>query len=477
MASFLVFPTMLFEDVALLKKGRYRHIYLIEDPLYFTTSQHKIKVALHRATMRAYGDWLRTQFPGKDVIQYIEFMKVDDFINKGNTIGKVETYEMIDRPLTDRWKGARLTFHPTQMFLHSVDKLGEFHARCKSGCTHDAFFKWSKQVLKVMEDVPSTDRENRVNLKDPNFVEPVPPKLTCVYHDEAWLYVERHFAGNIGDSRVGFDILPVTFEQAHANFTWFLTEKFRHFGKYQDAIRSEAVHMYHSNISASLNIGLLTPTHIVTQIMASPSVPMNSREALLRQVVGWREYMRYIYNFHYDTLKGGNLWENKKKIRWGSAFYTGTTGIQPLDTEIRKAISWGYSHHIVRLMIFLNFMVLAEVCKEDVYTWMMAMFIDAYDWVMVSCIGTFGFYVHGFTHKPYLASVNYIRRMSNYGGGPWEYTWQTIFYTFLTKKKNVIGQSKARVYLRNLAYFEKLEPAARDGMIKHATQSLKKITS
>jgi deoxyribodipyrimidine photolyase-related protein len=128
-------------------------------------------------------------------------------------------------------------------------------------------------------------------------------------------------------------------------------------------------------------VGLLTPKQVVEQAMEAykkKKVPLNSIEGFLRQVIGWREFMRGCYLLKGNVQRTKNCFRYKKPLPKG--FWDGTTGIEPIDATIRKVLDTGYCHHIERLMILGNFLLLAETDPDAVYDWFMQYFVDAYDW-------------------------------------------------------------------------------------------------
>jgi deoxyribodipyrimidine photolyase-related protein len=185
-------------------------------------------------------------------------------------------------------------------------------------------------------------------------------------------------------------------------------------------------------MTSLLNNGLLSPTTVLQEALKAPGIPMNSKEGFIRQVLGWREYMRFIYQMvlhsshhTYKLFKKGN----NKNTRFPTSWYDGATGITPFDMEVKKVHTYAYAHHIIRLMVFLNLMKLANADPAAIYKWFMELVaIDAYDWVMVSNLAAMGHYgMPKFMHKPYVSSNKYILRMSDYKRGPWCDTWDKMY--------------------------------------------------
>ena len=188
-----------------------------------------------------------------------------------------------------------------------------------------------------------------------------------------------------------------------------------------------------------LNIGLITPIEIIKaclKYIEANDIPINSAEGFIRQIIGWREFMRGMYEAKGSEQRTLNYWKFTRKIP--QSFYNGTTGIEPIDTTIKKILQTGYCNHIERLMILGNFMMLCEFDPNEVYQWFMELFIDAYDWVMVPNIYGMSQFSDGglLATKPYISGSNYIQKMSNYKKSTWQPIWDGLFWNFMDKHRN-----------------------------------------
>lgn len=245
---------------------------------------------------------------------------------------------------------------------------------------------------------------------------------------------------------------PTTSVEAYASFKHFLRTRLTKFGEYQDAIKHDEVLLFHSGISSSLNVGLLDPRKVLKMTIEyyqnnKEKISENNFEGFMRQIVGWREYMRYLYMFRYDSMISSNVARNNKRL--SNIWFEGKTGIDPFDKEFLKCIDIGYAHHIVRLMVFMNIMILHEIRPDDIYKWFMEVVcIDAYSWVMIPNIYGMGHFYKGATTRPYLSSSNYILKMSDYNkNGKWEKSWDILFREFVAKKpKEYTGFYKRHVF-------------------------------
>ena len=181
-----------------------------------------------------------------------------------------------------------------------------------------------------------------------------------------------------------------------------------------------------------LNIGLLSPRQIIDAALAMiDEVPLNSLEGFVRQIMGWREFMRITYERRGRSQRSRNYWGFTRQIP--ESFWKGTTGILPLDTTIKKALKSGYCHHIERLMVVGNFMLLCEFDPDEVFGWFMEMFVDAYDWVMVPNVYAMSQFADGggMCTKPYISGSNYLMKMSDYKKGDWQPIWDGLFWRFM----------------------------------------------
>jgi deoxyribodipyrimidine photolyase-related protein len=252
---------------------------------------------------------------------------------------------------------------------------------------------------------------------------------------KAHSYVRTQFPQAIGEGDAFR--YPVTAEQARAALDDFLDHRFAQFGQYEDAIHADEAFLFHSLLTPALNIGLLAPQQVIDAALErADHVPLNSLEGFVRQIIGWREYMRGVYRRYGRRQRTRNFWNHRRPMP--AAFYDGTTGIEPVDTVIRRVLRYAYCHHIERLMILGNFMLLCEIDPAAIYQWFMELFIDAYDWVMVPNV--FGMSQHAdgglITTKPYLSGSSYVLKMSNFRQGPWCTIWDALYWRFIDRHRD-----------------------------------------
>lgn len=477
MPSFVVFPTHLYED-SLVTRENWENIYIVEHPLFFYDAKdrpyrtHKLKIAYLRACMKAYQDYLVNDRKLSNV-QYIEYSQA----TQKKFIGHIHCYDPLDTVLETRLKKSypNITIH-TDLPNFVADTKDVLSYSKRTSYSHKTFYDFMKQKSGILKNVKNYDTMNRDRL--PASIE-IPSILNFgnSYQDEAIKYVNGHpqFKKHVGTC--DRDILskyPCTFKDAKANLQHFLKMKLSNFGAYEDAIHTQHVYVFHSNISSQLNVGLLTPQQVVDAILHyKPYVAMNNIEGYIRQVIGWRDYMRFVYKV---VDVSANQWSATRSLNWDVWYGKKESPIEPLTQEIKKCIEHGYSHHIVRLMVFLNIMVLCEVNPHDICQWFSeCCAMDAYPWVMYSNIYAMGWYDARFMKKPYLSTSRYLLNMSNYKRGTWCLFWDALFYAFLHQHKNqFVGSSK--IYWRNLTYFEKKDNAARMDILRTAESVKKSLT-
>ena len=294
--------------------------------------------------------------------------------------------------------------------------------------------------------------------------------------DEVGRLVERNYASHPGE--LDLSMLPATLADAEATWRWALDACLPHFGPYEDAMSRASSGLFHTRISALLNLHRLLPTRVVADVLAA-DLPLQSREGFVRQVLGWREFVRHV---HLAT-------DGFRKLPWGpepdaapsflgakrslpQAYWGKPSGLGCLDHVVADVFREGYSHHITRLMVLGNLATLLDVSPRALTDWFWFAYVDAYDWVVepnVLAMATFG---AGdlMTTKPYVAGSAYIHRMSDYCGGCGFDPKSTcpitrLYWAFLGRHEaQLSGNMRMAMPLRSL---EKRAPEerARDGRV------------
>ena len=447
----IIFPHQLFKTTEVL--DRVDDIILVEEYLFFNQYKfHQQKIAFHRASMKAYEAFLIKK---DKKVRYIdaknECSDIRTLLSKLATDGYSNVH-IIDP--TDNWlqkhiaqaKGnLEIIWYNNPLFINTKEDLASFFKSTKKKFFQTSFYKNERKDRDILMNGKNPvggkltfDAENRKKYPK-NKIPPAIqfPKQTK-YHQEATQYVHDNFSKNYGKLN-DFIVYPVDFESAENWLTQFLEIRFHEFGAYEDSIVREEHFLNHSLLSPLLNVGLLHPKEVIDKALVYAStndVPINSTEGFVRQILGWREFIRGVYEAKGTEERTKNFWGFSRKIP--KSFYDGTTGIQPIDDVIKKVNKTAYAHHIERLMILGNFMVLCEFDPDEVYQWFMELFIDAYDWVMVPNVYGMSLFADGglMSTKPYISSSNYIMKMSNYKKGDWQQTWDGLFWTFMDKHRD-----------------------------------------
>ena len=484
----IIFPHQLFKSSEALKSQA--HIYLVEEYLFFNQyAFHKQKIAFHRASMKAYETYLKKK---DKKVTYIEAANdlsnisalLPSLIKKG-----IGTFHIIDP--TDNWltkhienaKGeAEVIWYDNPLFINTKKELATFFKASKKKFFQTSFYKNERKDRDILMDGEhpaggklTFDAENRK--KYPKGKTPPNIQFTeaTAYHKEAQTYVKKHFANNYGQLS-DFIIYPIDFKSAENWLVQFFEISFHEFGAYEDAIVREEHFLNHSILSPLINVGLLHPMDVIKKAISYANkndVPLNSTEGFVRQILGWREFIRGVYEAKGTEERTKNFWNFNRKIP--KSFYEGTTGIQPIDDVIKKVNKTAYAHHIERLMILGNFMVLCEFDPDEVYQWFMELFIDAYDWVMVPNVYGMSLFADGglMSTKPYISSSNYIMKMSNYKKGAWQETWDGLFWAFMDKHREFfLSNPRLGMLIRT---FDKMSPEKKEVHFKNAEQFFKEL--
>mgnify|MGYP001821109792 CR=1 FL=1 len=484
----LIFPHQLFKDSPLLSTDC--PIYLVEEFLFFKHYKfHKQKIAFHRASMKAYERFLKTK--NKTVI-YIEATNTACDVRQLIPIlisDGAEKLHITDP--TDNWLQKRINsvatrieiqWYENPLFINSKSDLSTFFKSTKKKFFQTSFYKEqrkSKGVLMTAGEPEggkwTYDVDNRKKYpkgKTPPNIQ-FPDKTE--FHNAAENYVTANFKNHYGQL-TDFALYPIDHETAAAWFKQFLELRFHDFGIYEDAIVKEEHLLNHSLLSPLINVGLLNPNDVIEKAIdyaKSNKIPLNSTEGFVRQILGWREFIRGVYEVKGTEERNRNFWNFSRKIP--ASFYDGTTGIEPIDDVIKKVLKTGYAHHIERLMILGNFMALCEFDPDDVYKWFMELFIDAYDWVMVPNVYGMSLYADGglMSTKPYISGSNYIMKMSHYPKGEWQQTWDGLFWTFMDKHREFfLSNPRLGMLIRT---FDKMKIEKKETHFKAAKAFLNKL--
>jgi deoxyribodipyrimidine photolyase-related protein len=488
----LVFPHQLFEHHPALRRGR--PVVLVEDTLLFGDPHaapgrfHKQKILLHRASMKAYAR--RLAEAGHEV-RYLDYERESTIgrvlgrLRKELPFSEIVAADPCDFLLEKRLRrfamesGVRLTLCESPLFLTPPDWADEHFSKRRKPFMA-AFYEAQRKRMGLLLDSSggplggrwSYDEDNRKGMPKRGLevpADPAAPHRREVV--EAAAYVASRFAGYPGQAEPFF--YPVTHEDAAAWLDAFLEWRLVSFGPWEDALSERERVLFHSVLTPALNVGLLNPRQIVDRILefaAANAVPIASLEGFLRQVVGWREFIYQMYRRHGVEMRRGNFFGHERDLPRG--FWDARTGVHPIDLVVGRVLETGYAHHIERLMVLGGFLLLCRTDPVKVNDWFMEFFIDAYDWVMVPNVFGMSQFADGgiFATKPYLSGANYLRKMSDYGGGSWEPLWDALFWSFVDRHRSFFAaQHRLGMMVRNL---DKMDPARRADHLRHAAEFL-----
>ncbi len=433
---------------------------------------HKQKIVFFLAAMRHYAEGLRSagfrvdyhHLDGGETQNDSYEDKLDRFV-KRHRLRRLMMFEVEDKFFEARLVAFAnrnkldLQFLPSPMFLTPRD-LAQLYMSQQRKPRLAHFYRWQRQNLHILVNDAgkpqggkwSFDADNRKPLPQSEFVPQVPNEAPTEHVRDVIRLVNTRFSQHPGQLSEGRWWLPVTRQSALTWLRRFIAERLAKFGDYEDALSSRSPTLFHGVLSPLLNVGLLTPTEVVEECLLAAnqrSVPLNSLEGFIRQVIGWREFVRAVYQQHGPWQAQQNHFHHGRHMT--SAWYEGRTGIVPLDDVIHKTLRLGWAHHIERLMVVGNLMTLCEIEPDEAYRWFMEMFVDSSDWVMVPNVYGMALFADGglFSTNPYVCASNYLLRMSDYkrprgvhGPDNWCDVVDGLFWRFVELKRTLLLQNE-----------------------------------
>lgn len=491
---FLVFPHQLFEQLPLSTTGVH-WVAMVEEHLFFTQyTFHKQKLRFHRASMCWYADYLKER--GYTVEYYAcrgAELHIASLVPgwKEAGVDALHVYRVEDDWLTQRLEaacretGLSISWYDTPQFI--LDRqVVEHYFSGKAHFLQGNFYAAQRKRLHILMEGNkpvggrwSFDEENRLRYPKGKRAPVLPGghfAEEAVYWEEAGRYVEQYFSACPGKAEGAF-LYPISHAGAAKWLAEFLENRFAEFGRYEDAIVLAEPLLNHSLLSVLLNAGLLVPSDVLHRLLAHAqrhAVPLNETEGFVRQLLGWREFVRGIYWSVGRKQRTHNFWNFERPMP--ASFYTGNTGIPILDEVIRKVLHNGYCHHIERLMVLSSFMLLCEIHPDAVYRWFMELFVDAYDWVMVPNVYGMGQFADGgrMSTKPYISGSNYLLKMSDASKGEWTELWDALYWRFIHVHRAFFLQNpRMGVMVKS---FDRMPEAKRAHLLQTAESFLAKLS-
>ena len=432
-------------------------VFMAEDyELCTYEKHHKLKILLFLSSMRSYAENLK-----KNKFK-LEYSKIDsnDFkksytdklkkIISLKKISEVTSFEIEDKFFENKIKKffhrykIKWNILKSPMFLNSRLEFKDYLSKTKKPFMA-TFYKESRQKFNILMTTKGTpeggkwsfDSENRKKMPD-NIKVPLIPKIKHTKHTkDIKPIVEKLFKNHPGNT----ENFWFATEEKDVNklLNFFIKKKSNLFGDYEDAVNQNDNILFHSVLSPYLNLGIITPDEVVKKVLEfnkMNKIKINSLEGYLRQVIGWREFMRGIYQNYSFEIENRNFFKHNRKMK--NAWYDGNTGLPPLDYAIKNSLNYGWSHHIERLMILSNIMNLCEIKPKIVFKWFMEMFVDSSDWVMVPNVYGMGLFSDGgiFATKPYICGSSYFLKMMDFKKGGWCKTMDGLYWRFINRNRN-----------------------------------------
>ena len=368
------------------------------------------------------------------------------------------------------------------MFLNSREEFNDYLSKNKRPFMA-TFYKGTRQKLNILmnkDGAPeggkwSFDEDNRKKLPKNTKVPKFPIISETKHTKNLKPIIEKIFKDHPGSTQNFW--FATEYNDVVKLLNFFLKEKSNLFGDYEDAVDQGNNILFHSALSPYINLGLITPEFIISKTLEfhkKNKIRLNSLEGYVRQVIGWREFMRGVYQKYSDEMETRNFFKQNRKMK--NSWYEGTTGLPPLDYAIKNALNHGWSHHIERLMILSNIMNLCEVKPKIVYKWFMEMFVDSSDWVMVPNVYGMGLFSDGgiFATKPYICGSSYFMKMMDFKKGDWCNTMDGLYWRFINKNRSFFLKNPRLSMMVRI--FDKMKPERKKLILSEAEKFINKNT-
>ncbi|MDF0488380.1 cryptochrome/photolyase family protein [Sphingomonas sp. H39-1-10] len=451
---------------------------------------HKAKIALIFSAMRHFAEELRAAGWA------VDYVRLDDPANSGSFTGEIARAVERHRPYAIRivepgeWRvltmiqgWAKRFGVPVELLIDDRFICGilEFQtwAQSRDDLVMEFFYREMRRktgLLMTANGRPeggqwNLDKENRVPPKRGlNYPEPMAFVPDAITREVMTLVAER-FAGHFG--RLESFSLPVTAAQARRALEHFVRTALPDFGTYQDAMVTGQDWLYHSWLSPALNLGLLTPIEVAraaADAYAAGHVPLNAAEGFIRQIIGWREYVRGYYWLEMPDVADANALAATRPLP--GFYWTGETDMLCLAEAIRNTRDNAYAHHIQRLMVLGNFAMLAGVRPQEVADWFLVVYADAYEWVELPNVIGMSQHADGgrMATKPYASGGAYVDRMSDHCGrcrydvkqktGPDACPFNALYWDFLARHE---GRFRRNRRMANMyGTWDRMKPEVRE---------------
>lgn len=380
----------------------------------------------------------------------------------------------------------------SEHFFTTRNELGDFFQGKKTFLMESFYRAMRKKHHVLMEgDKPITgqwnyDGDNRMKL--PKSHKPIVPFVfnndVLKIHDE----IVKTNVKTIGTINVKNFVWPINREQSLQLLDFFASECLQLFGSYQDAMMPNEWSLYHSRLSFSMNVKLISPQEVIDRCIEEwqkrpHDIEYNQLEGFVRQIIGWREYMRGIYWNKMPEFATLNFFNNQEKLPdW---FWTGNTKMNCLKDAINQSLNYAYAHHIQRLIITGNFALLAGIHPDEVDAWYLGIYIDAFEWVEITNTRGMSQFADGgiVGTKPYVSSASYIDKMSHYCGscfykkavktGDKACPFNSLYWNFYDRNEDKLVKNPRIGMMYNV--WRKMKPDDKTGILQQTNYYLKNI--
>lgn len=461
-SSLLILGNQLFQKHPLLSKDK--PIIMVESyELCTRINYHKFKLVYILTCMRDYRDHLINE---GFAVHYYKLNQKQTFesVLKKHQVKTLEYLQPTDKQFRGYLKSVSQKLNikeniseESPMFLTPNEAFWNYINVKKRPYLMASFYQAQRKRLNIFVNQDgkpyqgkwSFDSDNRK--KTPRELELAKrPAYASPHYEEVCDMIDQEFSDNPGT--IPDLYIPTNYTDAQKHLQDFLQHHLTTFGDWEDAIDHRDPFLDHSILSPLLNNGLLTPLEVIEALINYCQKNLeilenhyNSVEGLIRQIIGWREWIWGLYNHVYSENTSSYNFFNHQKDLPSYFYFNDLESIDnpPLANTLQKLKKYGYNHHIERLMILSNWMTLSEYNPKQCLTWFSEMYVDAYDWVMIGNVLGMGLFADGgiFATKPYISSSNYLRKMSHYKKGDWGQQWDDKFWDFLFKHEEFFSKN------------------------------------
>lgn len=443
---------------------------------------HAQKILAIFAAMRRFADRLRAAG------HRVEYLRIDDPANLPSLTANLDRLIALhgatafEYQAPDEWRlDAQLREYAAQLpipargvdsrhFLAERDAVARFFGSRKRW-TMELFYRHMRQrhgVLLEPDGSPLGGRWNfdAENRKPWHGSPPEPPDLRPVHdHRALWASIEAAGVASFGDPSAGVFRWPIDREEALGQLEAFVEHALPHFGDYQDALSHRAQRLFHSLLSFALNVKMLSPAEVIARVEAegrAGRAPLAAVEGYIRQILGWREYVRGVYWARMPGYAASNAFGHARPLpRW---FWDGDTRMACVRSAIGQSLAHAHAHHIQRLMVIGNFALLAGLDPQALHRWYLGIYIDAFEWVeLPNTVGMSQFADGGLlATKPYVSAAAYLHRMGDHcqhchyrrdlATGPRGCPFNALYWDFLDRNHaRLAGNPRLAMPYRQLA--------------------------